>query len=258
MFSIACRDNINLSPETNDVTFVSAARALITVREYFIKFQLKFSNRTDIGSSRLTGRKKILRVSSSGEGKRAVREKGSWGGGIYRASLLRRVRTSCRKIRGAEVTGMRNVFSFNFNRETRSGDAPVMCRMRETDNGSVPAECFGPCMACRVRALFRLQSRVARQVLLQGGEALLQERLLQVRGLTYVCVCVCVSAILARKDSSERLYPELIIFGVKSDGIISIIKLNTLICTKTVRYVYNVFLPDVDKSLTTRKKLIDT
>ncbi|KYM83941.1 hypothetical protein ALC53_05648 [Atta colombica] len=65
--------------------------------------------------------------------------------------------------------------------ETRSGDAPVMCRMRETDNGSVPAERFGPCMARRVRALFRLQSRVAGQVLLQGGEALLQKRLLQVR-----------------------------------------------------------------------------
>ncbi|KYN18933.1 hypothetical protein ALC57_08776 [Trachymyrmex cornetzi] len=63
--------------------------------------------------------------------------------------------------------------------ETRSGDAPVMCRMRETDNGSVPAERFGPCMARRVRTLFRLQSRVAGQVLLQGGEALLQKRLLQ-------------------------------------------------------------------------------
>ena len=83
---------------------------------------------------------------------------------------------------------VRNMFSFNFNRETRSGDAPVMCRMRETDNGSVPAERFGPCMARRVRALFRLQSRVAGQVLLQGGEALLQKRLLQVR--TYA-VCVC-------------------------------------------------------------------
>ncbi|KYQ52720.1 hypothetical protein ALC60_08135 [Trachymyrmex zeteki] len=34
-------------------------------------------------------------------------------------------------------------------------------------------------MARRVRALFRLQSRVAGQVLLQGGEALLQKRLLQ-------------------------------------------------------------------------------
>lgn len=87
--------------------------------------------------------------------------------------------TSCYKI-GTKMTEIRNVFSFNFNRETRSGDAPVMCRMRETDNGSVPAERFGSCMACRVRALFRLQSRATGQVLLQGGEALLQERLLQV------------------------------------------------------------------------------
>jgi hypothetical protein len=79
------------------------------------------------------------------------------------------------------MTEMRNVFSFNFNRETRSGDAPVMCRMRETDNGSVPAERFGPCMARRVRALFRLQSRAAGQVLLQGSEAFLQERFFQVR-----------------------------------------------------------------------------
>lgn len=95
---------------------------------------------------------------------------------------------------------MRNVFSFNFNRETRSGDAPVMCRMRETDNGSVPAERFGPCMARRVRALFRLQSRVARQVLLQGGEALLQERLLQVRDSA--CMCSC-TIIFIWKDSSD-------------------------------------------------------
>lgn len=78
------------------------------------------------------------------------------------------------------------MFSFNFNRETRSGDAPVMCRMRETDNGSVPAERFGSCMARRVRALFRLQSRATGQVLLQGSEALLQERLLQVRVHVYV------------------------------------------------------------------------
>lgn len=94
---------------------------------------------------------------------------------------------------------MRNVFSFNFNRETRSGDAPVMCRMRETDNGSVPAERFGPCMARRVRALFRLQSRVAGQVLLQGGEALLQERLLQVR---VICVRVCARFQSYPSDSS--------------------------------------------------------
>lgn len=72
------------------------------------------------------------------------------------------------------------MFSFNFSRETRFGDAPVMCRMRETDNGSVPAERFGPCMARRVRALLRLQNHVAGQVLLQRSEALLQERLLQV------------------------------------------------------------------------------
>lgn len=120
---------------------------------------------------------------------------------------------------------MRNVFSFNFNRETRSGDAPVMCRMRETDNGSVPAECFGPCMACRVRALFRLQSRVARQVLLQGGEALLQERLLQVRGR--VCMCVC-----AFNSSMERFFRyntnSLELISFKYDGI-NIIELNTLI-----------------------------
>lgn len=83
------------------------------------------------------------------------------------------------------MTAMRNVFFFNFNRETRSGDDPVMCRMRETDNGSVPAERFGPCMARRVRALFRLQSRAAGQVLLQGGEALLQERLFQVRAFNF-------------------------------------------------------------------------
>lgn len=76
-----------------------------------------------------------------------------------------------------------------FTRETRSGDAPVMCRMRETDNGSVPAERFGPCMARRVRALLRLQSRAAGQMFLQGGEALLQERLLQVRVRLYVSVC---------------------------------------------------------------------
>jgi len=73
--------------------------------------------------------------------------------------------------------------SFNLDRETRSGDAPVMCRMRETDNGSVPAERFGPCVARRLRALFRLQGHAAGQMLLQGGEALLQERLLQVREL---------------------------------------------------------------------------
>lgn len=77
------------------------------------------------------------------------------------------------------------VLSFNFSRETRFGDAPVMCRMRETDNGSVPAERFGPCMARRVRALLRLQNHAAGQVLLQGSEALLQERLLQ------VCVSAC-------------------------------------------------------------------
>lgn len=86
------------------------------------------------------------------------------------------------------MTEMHNVFSFNFNRETRSGDAPVMCRMRQTDNGSVPAERFGPCMARRVRALLRMRSRAAGQVLLQGSEALLQERLFQ------VCVDVCMCA----------------------------------------------------------------
>lgn len=77
-------------------------------------------------------------------------------------------------------TSVTCVLSFNFSRETRFGDAPVMCRMRETDNGSVPAERFGPCMARRVRALLRLQNHAAGQVLLQGSEALLQERLLQV------------------------------------------------------------------------------
>lgn len=72
------------------------------------------------------------------------------------------------------------MFSFNFSRETRFGNAPVMCRMRETDNGSVPAERFGPYMARRVRALLRLQNHATGQVFLQGSEALLQKRLLQV------------------------------------------------------------------------------
>jgi len=58
-----------------------------------------------------------------------------------------------------------------------------MRRMRETDNGSVPAERFGPRVARRLRALLRLQGHAAGQMLLQGGEALLQERLLQVRAL---------------------------------------------------------------------------
>lgn len=99
---------------------------------------------------------------------------------------------------GTKMTEMRNVFPFNFNRETRSGDAPAMCRMRQTDNGSVPAERFGSCMARRVRALFRLQSCATGQVLLQGGEALLQERLLQVR-----VIHICALSILIWKDFSN-------------------------------------------------------
>lgn len=86
--------------------------------------------------------------------------------------------------------------------------------MRETDNGSVPAERFGPCMARRLRALLRLQSRAAGEMLLQGSEALLQERLLQVR----VCVCFinsytwkdrlnsptsCLSVILKKKKNGR-------------------------------------------------------
>ncbi|KOX73604.1 LIM/homeobox protein Lhx1 [Melipona quadrifasciata] len=63
--------------------------------------------------------------------------------------------------------------------ETWSGDAPVMCRMRETNYGSVPAECFGPSMARRVCPLLRLQNHVAGQVFLQGSEAVLQRGFLQ-------------------------------------------------------------------------------
>lgn len=55
-----------------------------------------------------------------------------------------------------------------------------MCRMRETNYGSVPAECFGPSMARRVRPLLRLQNHVAGQVFLQGSEAILQRGFLQV------------------------------------------------------------------------------
>lgn len=55
-----------------------------------------------------------------------------------------------------------------------------MCRMRETNYGSVPAECFGPSMARRVCPLLRLQNHVAGQVFLQGSEAVLQRGFLQV------------------------------------------------------------------------------
>lgn len=66
------------------------------------------------------------------------------------------------------------------SRKTRSGDAPVMCRMRETDTGSVHAQRFGSSMACPVCSLFRLRIRVTGQVLLQGSKTFLQGRLLQV------------------------------------------------------------------------------
>lgn len=52
--------------------------------------------------------------------------------------------------------------------------------MRETNNGSVPAECFGPSVARRVRPLLRLQNHVAGQVFLEGSEAILQRGFLQV------------------------------------------------------------------------------
>lgn len=52
--------------------------------------------------------------------------------------------------------------------------------MRETNYGSVPAECFGPSMARRVCPLLRLQNHVAGQVFLQGSEAVLQRGFLQV------------------------------------------------------------------------------
>lgn len=60
-----------------------------------------------------------------------------------------------------------------------------MCRMRETNYGSVPAECFGPSMARRVRPLLRLQNHVAGQVFLQGSEAILQRGFLQVSNRSY-------------------------------------------------------------------------
>lgn len=69
------------------------------------------------------------------------------------------------------------------SRETWSGDDPVMCRMRETNYGSVPAECFGPGMARRVCPLLRLQNHVTGQVFLQGSEAVLQRGFLQVGNL---------------------------------------------------------------------------
>lgn len=60
-----------------------------------------------------------------------------------------------------------------------------MCRMRETNYGSVPAECFGPSMARRVRPLLRLQNHVAGQVFLKGSEAILQRGFLQVSNRSY-------------------------------------------------------------------------
>lgn len=54
-----------------------------------------------------------------------------------------------------------------------------MCRMRETDTGSVHAQRFGSSMACPVCSLFRLRIRVTGQVLLQGSKTFLQGRLLQ-------------------------------------------------------------------------------
>lgn len=59
-----------------------------------------------------------------------------------------------------------------------------MCGMRQADYGQVPVQRAGPSLARGLRALLRLPESTAGEVLLEGGQALLQERLLQVSSAT--------------------------------------------------------------------------
>lgn len=59
--------------------------------------------------------------------------------------------------------------------------------VRQAHPGQVPPQRPGKDMARRLRQVFRLPRAPHRQVLLQGGQALLQERLLQVSNPTPRC-----------------------------------------------------------------------
>lgn len=92
-----------------------------------------------------------------------------------------------------------------------------MCRMRETNNGSVPAECFGPSVARRVRPLLRLQNHVAGQVFLEGSEAILQRGFLQV-SLQSLLLTTFASCRVLRRGLKRRKNRSLFEFGEFGEG----------------------------------------
>lgn len=64
-----------------------------------------------------------------------------------------------------------------------------MRRLREADHGTLLDEGAGQVVACAVREVLRVSVRTEREVLLEGEQALLQERLFQVTKMSVGIRC---------------------------------------------------------------------